>query len=181
MNKADSLRVELLSLQSAFCGGQHFLARIYHGYPRVATGAKTLDQESAIPFTSDQNIFGRSDPSQKCRAAALQFFPRENKFHPAIMRRQPIKAHGAAQIKRRCRDSTKARKGNHPGCTPPHPANRPSRGGSDVVRCTQTERTKQSNRERFHPAQASGHPGATSTIAETTAAAAARRESAADR
>ena len=60
---------------------------------RVRKFAPAFQEKPPVAFAQNQNILRRRDAIEKGRAAPLKFVPRRDEFHPAIMRRENIKAH----------------------------------------------------------------------------------------
>src|ERR1051325_7796455 len=72
---------------------EHRTACIHAYNPGLRQLAGAYLEESARPFTDNQNVAAIANFLQPRKPAALQFLPGQDEFHPTIMWRETIKAH----------------------------------------------------------------------------------------
>jgi len=94
VDELDSGGLYVLTTQSPPSPGEHAFARIHTNDLGPGKSAAALHQASPVAFPQQKNVPNRGNVIQEGGAATLQLLSRQEEFHPSVMRRQRIKAHG---------------------------------------------------------------------------------------
>jgi hypothetical protein len=74
--------------------GEHPFARVHTNNSSACKSAAALHQAAFVAFPQQKNVPSGRDVIKERGAATLPLLSRQDEFHPAVMRRQRIKAHG---------------------------------------------------------------------------------------
>ena len=178
-DKINSLAVHPLPLEPLARPGEHLRTRIHDRNVCLRQFAAALRQEPPVAFAENQNVLCARDAPEKGRATSLKFVSRRHELHPAIMRRENIKAHKQSAAKDA--GSTTIRREWRQQNNPPHPTDHPLPVGRNADRRLQTEWTKKRYKAPFHPTSADRRLCANAASVASAIAAATRTESGGDR
>jgi len=95
MNKLNPLQIQLMAPQPRLRQTQHARAGVYADNSRGFQLAPAFEQEPAVAFAQNEDVFEMSIFSKEGRPAALQLIPGEQEFHAAVIRCQSFKTHEA--------------------------------------------------------------------------------------
>lgn len=101
MNESHVLRMEVGRGKAPLREREHALAGIDAGDLRVRELAAEHSEKLSGPFAEDKDGSGREKMREMLRAANLQFAAGQERFHPAVVRRDEVEAHSAMEMEGR--------------------------------------------------------------------------------
>ena len=73
---------------------EHARTRVEAGDTRARPLTPAFHQKPSHALAENQDVSWRLDLIEECRSTTLQFVPSQDEFHPAIVRRERVEAHG---------------------------------------------------------------------------------------